>query len=723
MSHHDLSPRLPDVSGHISLRPGETLQGAVRPRRQSEGLETHPAFASRPPVAAHMRAADPSNDAARKRPSVPPMGTFETSFDAAERYGVETQPRRESGGSMSGERKVSGGVRRASDNVPKSLQPGGSTIKSPSMRDSGSSFASSTSSRPGLSASSNPSAPMDGGAYGGMEDDSVLYQSPPVSARSSMSASGPLTPGSDQHATISGLPSLPSSATYPDGFGDAVDDGATWFATPKSSTADTAGHPVLRRDHLLGADEDGTSGTVRAHDWAELLLKQFPQGDEGTIMRVDDSQATVQPTAPAASLSPTSSSSQSSPATKATFVEDPAFYFPVAPPRPIITSPTVSYSPLPTTPTPSAPPAVLPPCFPGANDFDDDEDDGATFFAGAGPTVPANVPIPASPIGVSLYDEPSSRSPILDRQKEKRPTLTLQIETPSSGASPTPKSPTITLRSPPALRRGTAPASATSPPSATPRRVRPSTGTARLSDLGKLSSPAIVRRVSFAARENDENDWAVRPPVETVLEHLEAFFPEHDLDKPIVDAATPPATTPSADLSSPAPDAAVPIPPRRGVTGGLGYKKSIRIVAQDQKRKLLKASSTKDSKIEASTAASLLRRKSTKLFGTRLEEVTSAQMKKMDVAPIPEDPLNDDPDNCESQAALTTSDTDDFVCSLVQVDQGRAHRSWDVRSRLPRLQHHRCRVHRRQAGRAAQDKERQGRPPPAGHGRVPQGRD
>lgn len=623
-SSQEQPARLPDLSGALHLHPGETLQ-SVRARRSSEGhSESH----SRPPTAAYMRG-DPSHERKQRPPTTPLPNAYE-GFETAW-YGSESVPRRESSGSMS-ERQVSADKsRRTSDGLPVSHQSGTpGEVTSP--RDSGSSFASSSLWKPMLVASAMPGE----GAYGGMEDDYPAYTSPPSSARSSTSASGPLTPSTDQINTVPLVSPLPSSATYPDGFGDPVEEeGGTWFPInqPKSPplvgmpTPPTPTDPVARpSEKLLAHENDGESGTVRAHEWADSLLKSFPQDGEGTIMTSE--KTTLGPTSTAPATSPLVDTTP-----KVAFVEDPTFY---------------------RVEDKNAP-------FPLTNEFDDDVEDSATFFNPpklvVPPLIKPDLASPTSPVGVSLYDEPSSRSPTTDRQhKDKRPTLTLQIEPPSEPQSPQ----LATDSSSPPPRKSAGPSSAGSNPLASTSRrtdrIRSSAGTIRLSELSELGGP-ILRRASFATHGQG---WASRPAVETVLEHLEDFFPEHDLDKPIVDAAVTLLTSTSSTGTSPARDSGAQVPTRRGGATGLGYKKSIRKVAQDQKRTLMRASANSQKDSKTSVGSSLMRRKSTKLFGTRVEEVTSAQMKRMDNT-ILESPRDDDPANCASSRASSGATVADFL--------------------------------------------------------------
>ncbi|KAK0232980.1 MAP kinase [Armillaria fumosa] len=128
-----------------------------------------------------------------------------------------------------------------------------------------------------------------------------------------------------------------------------------------------------------------------------------------------------------------------------------------------------------------------------------------------------------------------------------------------------------------------------------------------------------------------------RPPPEDVYERLEEFFPEHDLDKPVIEAnsggTSPTTAEPVAEVSpEPASIAMPPIPllPEKSRVKG---KKSIRHVAEEHKRRI-----NRNSKADSSFASSVLRKRSTKLWGSKLEEVTTAQARANMGGPSPESP-------------------------------------------------------------------------------------
>jgi mitogen-activated protein kinase kinase kinase len=172
------------------------------------------------------------------------------------------------------------------------------------------------------------------------------------------------------------------------------------------------------------------------------------------------------------------------------------------------------------------------------------------------------------------------------------------------------------------------------------------------------TSPSMTRRISF-----NNNAWAYRPPVEQVYENLEEFFPGHDLDKPIIDAGI---SGPSSAISSPSSEqtgflisgsgkgsestsanpvvatqatshqAALPshVQPEAGRRFNQN-RKSMRMVAADRQSRMkrgesaAKAASANAGATEKAdkekTAEKLARRKSTKVWGRRIQEVTSAE--------------------------------------------------------------------------------------------------
>lgn len=134
-------------------------------------------------------------------------------------------------------------------------------------------------------------------------------------------------------------------------------------------------------------------------------------------------------------------------------------------------------------------------------------------------------------------------------------------------------------------------------------------------------------RTGLKGNTFEESTWARRPPPEDVFDRLEEFFPEHDLDKPVIDAN-------SGGTSPTATEHAYGIPPddRERLTGMRG-KKSIRIVAEEHKRRI-----DRTSRVESTYSSNMIRKRSTKLWGGRLEEVTTSQKKPTYAKSLPESP-------------------------------------------------------------------------------------
>ena len=94
-----------------------------------------------------------------------------------------------------------------------------------------------------------------------------------------------------------------------------------------------------------------------------------------------------------------------------------------------------------------------------------------------------------------------------------------------------------------------------------------------------------------------------------MYERLEDFFPEHGLDESVIEVSS--DGTPLAEAIQP-----LPTPDRRK------HMKSIRVVANEHKRRL-----DRTSRITSVNNANMLRKRSTKLWGSKVEEVTAEQVK------------------------------------------------------------------------------------------------
>lgn len=131
---------------------------------------------------------------------------------------------------------------------------------------------------------------------------------------------------------------------------------------------------------------------------------------------------------------------------------------------------------------------------------------------------------------------------------------------------------------------------------------------------------------------DDEDGWAMRPPPEAVYEKLELYFRNHDLDKPVIEANSGGASPTSIEL---------PFSSQAAVTSTSNYdkdkerekcakirsKKSIRYVAEDAKRRI-----DRTSKADSTFADIYSRKRNTKFWGGKLEEVTTHQARSSSVS-------------------------------------------------------------------------------------------
>jgi len=142
-------------------------------------------------------------------------------------------------------------------------------------------------------------------------------------------------------------------------------------------------------------------------------------------------------------------------------------------------------------------------------------------------------------------------------------------------------------------------------------------------------SSRMQRRQSFVS-----DVWAHRPAPEALVEHLDDFFPNVDLDQPLVEDVT---DTPQSSTASPhsAQDMPFHVPAEKAFTvqtlaqrnirraaPGLGRTKSIREVVRGAYQQEQKPSEVgMNNRLSALRAGNIQRRKSTKMFGARIEEV------------------------------------------------------------------------------------------------------
>ena len=102
-----------------------------------------------------------------------------------------------------------------------------------------------------------------------------------------------------------------------------------------------------------------------------------------------------------------------------------------------------------------------------------------------------------------------------------------------------------------------------------------------------------------------------RPPAEEIYERLGNFFPEHNLDEPVIEVSSDGTLPTSAEAVQP-----LSTPDMRK------HKKSIRMIANEYKQEL-----DRTSRITSTNNANMLRKRSTKILGSKMEEVTAEQVK------------------------------------------------------------------------------------------------
>ncbi|KAL0951310.1 hypothetical protein HGRIS_008017 [Hohenbuehelia grisea] len=206
-----------------------------------------------------------------------------------------------------------------------------------------------------------------------------------------------------------------------------------------------------------------------------------------------------------------------------------------------------------------------------------------------------------------------------------KPQLRVQIESESGGVQPlsVPSTGTNSASSSVMMREQSSQSQSQSSDGASgsPMSTRPSSP----------NNGRVTRSSTFI--DMREFTWAPRPSPEDVYERLEEFFPEHDLDKPVIDATSGGTSPTAADYPTPPPQLA-PAPER----GNMRSKKSIRIVAQEHKRKFV-TDRTSRVGLDDTAHTSMARKRSTKLWGRKLEEVTTMQAAKASLGPpVPESP-------------------------------------------------------------------------------------
>ncbi|SNX83227.1 related to BCK1 ser/thr protein kinase of the MEKK family [Melanopsichium pennsylvanicum] len=449
-----------------------------------------------------------------------------------------------------------------------------------SERSSGSSFSSQASSQ--QSQHGRPSH-EDRNSRASVEDSF----SAPTSARSSQSGPAATKPSNSEHrssyadhdrdladdelAQIRPLPKLPSSsATTP-----------TESSNSRPASINKGAGAIMRKSE----DED----TLRAGEWAQLWRALDPQSD-GTVIGTavsgssggDGDTVRADPSTPGPTRPQTKDGHASSISLK--------------PPRAASSSMA-----------PEGNGTVA--SFASFGTFDDDESESGTWAQ----PLDSDANAPRLPLRLNADEEksPDDHATLLPGEAS---TL---LHAAASGPSTSPKRPELRLTIDPAA----------GPTLVTPNLQQPSNSPHPSSSLlSSALSGGITRSNSFARRDDD---WAFRPPPEQLYENLDDFFPKHDLDKPLLDTAAVPE---SPMVGSPRSEAAMATSPpsissfgpAQALSARSRHKKSIRLVAQDRKR-ILERAEKKPSAQDSEPSSRLVRRRSTKLWGTKVVEMTPGQ--------------------------------------------------------------------------------------------------
>ncbi|KAN0134825.1 hypothetical protein V8E53_007199 [Lactarius tabidus] len=372
--------------------------------------------------------------------------------------------------------------------------------------------------------------------------------------------------------------------------------------TPASRTPPRS--PISPRNHLveswerIGSRPDlATSVSVKTcvadAPWGQSRsrdLIDFNKPAEQTIMRDDNTLKEIQHL-----LDGQSSSDE------ATMVKPKTFVLPPIPPPPPLQAPTlrkIGYVP-PPPPLPKPPPVPFPvartpsniysPHTPLSPDSHPSDQDGSDSEAG------------------TLWQKPMIEDDSLAdglKSNGRGPPLTVKIDEQSSASQMKSSSSSgggltiIPNNFPPPPKH---------PPPSPPLPHRGSrTPTAR----------QLHRKPSKSESTFQDSSWASRPNPEEVLNKLELFFPDHDLDKPVIEASSG-GTSPTAVEYPPA-----PLPYNgRAADKRSRHKKSIRVVAEEHNLR-----QDRTSRLQSTTAANIFRKRSTKLWDSRVEEVTPGQI-------------------------------------------------------------------------------------------------
>ncbi len=264
--------------------------------------------------------------------------------------------------------------------------------------------------------------------------------------------------------------------------------------------------------------------------------------------------------------------------------------------------------------------------------------------------------------------DPASRVLEENDKEDDEEEATLFLTGPTTSAAPAPLLRRPTIRptpSRPNLKVDTA--------SVTPDQVPPRTSTTPSDSATESESESRISRArSFARPKDQPEQWHVRPEPEQLYEHLDNFFPKIDLDRPFVEGGPSTPSTPAAESPSrldtfqpppthpsrqpPTPtmsprsvEAVRALPPPVHPSRAAGFndrRKSIRVVVDHKRRTIQRESRSvdinRDIYAAKQDAKKLDRRKSSSMWGHRIQEVTPSKLVNGQVtSTIPESPSAD----------------------------------------------------------------------------------
>lgn len=153
-------------------------------------------------------------------------------------------------------------------------------------------------------------------------------------------------------------------------------------------------------------------------------------------------------------------------------------------------------------------------------------------------------------------------------------------------------------------------------------------------------STGLLRRKKTVFAQNLEKpkQWSFRPPPEVVVKDLSKFFPKVNLEAEVVEAVS---TNVVGSGAGDQPQLPLPTSPTADRERRLRNRKSIRRVAEDRQRILERPPApspvlAKQQAAPASATVSVVRRRSTRMWGSRVEEVKPAELSKTHIPVLQE---------------------------------------------------------------------------------------